>query len=157
VRKVLNEQLKLGEVENSKLVFDPKSRDEIPQLLRGLQYIYCNRELKDKVFALLEKRIKFSSAGRPGMELWKILVMGTLRLNCNWNYDHLKEMVDQHVGIREMLGHVRWIDLVKYPMQTLKDNISLLTPELLMQINDVVVTAGHNLVKKCWRTSSQVR
>lgn len=148
MRKVLNEQLKLGEVEISKLVFDPKSRDEIPQLLRGLQYIYCNHELKDKVFALLEEHIKFSSTGRPGMELWKILVMGTLRLNCNWNYDHLKEMVDQHAGIREMLGHVRWIDLVKYPMQTLKDNVSLLTPELLMQINDVVVTAGHNLVKK---------
>ena len=148
MRKVLNEQLKLGEVEISKLVFDPKSRDEIPQLLRGLQYIYCNRELKDKVFALLEEHIKFSSTGRPGMELWKILVMGTLRLNCNWNYDNLKEMVDQHAGIREMLGHVRWTDPVTYPMQTLKDNVSLLTPELLMQINDIVVAAGHNLVKK---------
>ncbi len=33
-------------------------------------------------------------------------------------------------------------------MQTLKDNISLFTPELLMKINDVVVSAGHNLVKK---------
>ena len=33
-------------------------------------------------------------------------------------------------------------------MQTLKDNVSLLTPELLMQINDIVVVAGHNLVKK---------
>jgi hypothetical protein len=25
--------------------------------------------------------------GRPGMELWKILVLGTLRLNFNWDYD----------------------------------------------------------------------
>lgn len=57
--------MKLDEVEISKLVFDPKSRDEIPQLLRGLQYIYCNRELKDKVFALLEEHIKFTRTGRP--------------------------------------------------------------------------------------------
>ncbi len=55
----------LGEVDITKLVFDPKSRDEIPQLLRGLQYIYCNREMRDKVFALLEEHIKFSKTGRP--------------------------------------------------------------------------------------------
>ncbi len=148
MRKVFDEQMKLGEVDISELIFDPKSRDEIPQLLRGLQYIYCNREFKDKVFALLEEHIKCNSAGRPGMDLWKILVMGTLRLNCNWNYDHLKEMVDEHSAIREMLGHVKWSAQIKYPIQTLKDNVRLLTPELLMQINDIVVTAGHNIVKK---------
>lgn len=46
MRKVFDEQMKLGEVDISKLVFDPKSRDEIPQLLCGLQYIYCNIEVK---------------------------------------------------------------------------------------------------------------
>jgi len=33
-------------------------------------------------------------------------------------------------------------------MQTLKDNVKLLTPELLEQINQVVVQAGHILLKK---------
>ncbi len=33
-------------------------------------------------------------------------------------------------------------------MQTLKDNISLLTPELLGEINQVVVSAGHKLISK---------
>ena len=33
-------------------------------------------------------------------------------------------------------------------MQTLKDNVSLLTPELLDEINQVVVRAGHISVKK---------
>jgi hypothetical protein len=27
--------------------------------------------------------------GRPGMTLWKILVLGTLRLSLNWDYDRL--------------------------------------------------------------------
>lgn len=25
--------------------------------------------------------------GRPGMDLWSILVMGVLRLDLNWDYD----------------------------------------------------------------------
>ena len=33
-------------------------------------------------------------------------------------------------------------------IQTIKDNVSLLTPEVLDKINQVVVKAGHNLVKK---------
>ena len=46
-----------------------------------------------------------------------------------------------------MLGHAI-LNEHYYPLQTLKDNVSLLTPELLDQINQVVVRAGHTLVKK---------
>jgi hypothetical protein len=35
-----------------------------------------------------------------------------------------------------------------YYLQTLKDNVSLLTPEMLDQMNQVVVNAGHALIKK---------
>ena len=48
-----------------------------------------------------------------------------------------------------MLGHGCFEeDDYKYPIQTIKDNVSLLTPEVLDKINQVVVKAGHNLVKK---------
>jgi hypothetical protein len=86
--------------------------------------------------------------GRPGMELWKILVMGTIRLNCNWDYDKLKEIVDNHKTIRMMLGHPDFSDEYRYPMQTLEDNLRLFTPEILKQINEIVVRRGHNLIKK---------
>jgi len=82
------------------------------------------------------------------MELWKILVMGTIRLNCNWDYDKLKEIVDNHLTIRQMLGHPDFYDTYHYPMQTIEDNVKLFTPEILNKINDIVVHAGHNLVKK---------
>lgn len=39
-------------------------------------------------------------------------------------------------------------DDVGYHFQTLKGNVSLLTPELLDEINQLVVAAGHVLVKK---------
>ena len=36
----------------------------------------------------------------------------------------------------------------KYKLQTIRDNVALLTPEVLDEINRFVVNAGHNLVKK---------
>ena len=35
-----------------------------------------------------------------------------------------------------------------YSLQTIKDNVKLLTPELLDKINTVVVEEGHRVVKK---------
>jgi transposase, IS5 family len=151
MRKIIDNQMKLGEVDISCIKFDLKSRDEIPKLLMGLQAIYCNSEIREKVFAELEKAVpkKISkTTGRPGMELWKILVLGTLRLNCNWDYDKVKEMADNHATIREMLGHVKWFDTKEYHLQTLKDNIKLFKPEVLDKINNIVVDYGHSIKKK---------
>ncbi len=50
-----------------------------------------------------------------------------------------------------MLGHSGWEDEYRYPIQTIKDNVSLFTPEILDRINQIVVKAGHNLVKKTKR------
>jgi hypothetical protein len=48
-----------------------------------------------------------------------------------------------------MLGHSSlYEDEYTYPLQTLRDNVRLLTPEILERINEVVVKAGHALVKK---------
>ena len=151
MRKIIDDQMKIGEVDISNIKFDLKSRDEIPKLLMGLQSVYCNKEIRSKVFKELANTIPQKTSkttGRPGMELWKILVFGTLRLNCNWDFDKLKEMADNHATLREMLGHVRWFDTKEYPLQTLKDNISLFTPEVLEKINKIVVDYGHSLKKK---------
>ena len=151
MRKKIEPQMILGEVNISEIEFDPRSRDDIPQLLKGLQYIYCTPELREKVFKILEGIVPEgtdANNGRPGMELWKIFVLGTIRLNCDWDYDRLKEMADHHMGLRQMLGHNMFNEEDKYALQTLKDNVSLLTVEVLNQINEVVVSAGHVLVKK---------
>ena len=151
MRKIIDNQMKIGEVDISGIEFDLKSRDEIPKLLMGLQAIYCNKEIRDKVFNVLKnampKNISMTT-GRHGMELWKILVLGTLRLNCNWDFDKLKEIADNHATLREMLGHVKWLDTTKYPLQTLKDNISLFSPEILEEINTIVIDYGHCILKK---------
>ena len=149
MRVVQNEQLTIGEIDISKMKFDLKSRDDIPKILRGLQFIYTNLPLRTAIFNLLESKISpeaSKSNGRPGMTLWSILVCGVLRLDLNCDYDRLHELVNQHISVREMLGHGIFDD-VRYHFQTLKDNVSLLTPELLDEINQLIVQAGHVLVK----------
>jgi len=151
MRKVLKPQMKLGEVDISDIKFDLRSRDEIPKLLMGLQYIYVHEDIKSEIFTVLEEMIPEkidSNNGRPGMDLWKILVIGTLRLNCNWDYDKVQEIVNNHLTLRQMLGHGVIDKDYKYALQTLKDNVSLFTPEILNRINQIVVKSGHNLVKK---------
>jgi IS5 family transposase len=145
MRIVKNIQMQIGEVDISQIKFNPKSRDDIPQVLRGLQYIYVNIAIREEIFSFLEKIISpkiNKNNGRPGMELWKIFVMGVLRLDLNLDYDRLHELVNQHGTIRQMLGHGAFDHDGHYQMQTIKDNVSLLTPELLDEINQVVVKAG---------------
>jgi len=151
MRQVINPQLEFGQVDISTIKFDPKSRDDIPKLLRGLQHIYITPEIREPLFTLLEKEISpkvNKNNGRPGMELWKILVLGVMRLDLNCDYDRIHELSNSHLTLRKMLGHSDFYDETYYNLQTIKDNVSLLTPELLEQINIIVVNAGHELVKK---------
>jgi hypothetical protein len=151
MRKVIDIQMKFGEVDISKIEFDPRSRDEIPKLLMGFQEIYCNRKVRDKVFTVLQDLIPEGidqNNGRRGMDLWKILILGTLRLCCNWDYDKLMDIANNHKTLRQMLGHGSLYDDYYYPLQTLKDNLSLFTPEVLDRINRIVLQHGHQLIGK---------
>jgi transposase, IS5 family len=150
MRVVQNLQMQLGEVDISVIEIDSKSRDDIPRILRGLQYLYMNTEVREAIFQLLEEKIapKVSKDnGRPGMTLWRIMVAGTLRLDLNEDYDRLQELVNRHETIRQMLGHPD-DDKTRYHFKTLRDNVSLFTPELADEINQIVVKAGHALLKK---------
>lgn len=150
MRVTQNQQMLIGEVDVSNITFNLRSRDDIPRILRGLQHIYTTETLRENIFALLEKSIQPSidkTNGRPGMTLWRILVCGVVRLELNCDYDHLLELINQHSTLREMLGHNPFDEHI-YSLQSLKDNVRLLTPELLGQINQLVVVSGHVLVEK---------
>lgn len=149
MRKIIDLQLKIGEKDIAAIQFDLRSRDEIPKLLRRLQAIYCDREVRTQVFEALQQLVPDNvnpNNGRHGMDLWKIFVLGTLRLNCNWDYDTLHEIANNHRVVRQMLGHSNFSDEYLYPLQTIKDNVRLLTPEILDKINQIVVKYGHRLM-----------
>jgi hypothetical protein len=149
----MSEETTYKKIDIAKIKIDSKSRDDIPQILKGLQFLYVNAESRNKLFKLLEEGISpqvSHKKGRPGMDLWKILVLGVVKVNLNTDYDRLQELANNHIVIRAMLGHPPLEDSEQYyyKLQVLKDNIRLLTPELLSEINQLVVKAGHQLLKK---------
>jgi transposase, IS5 family len=151
MRKTYENQHTFGDVDISQIKTNPKSRDEIDRTVLGLQHIYTNIEIRTEIFKLLESMILpnvSKKTGRRGMDLWKILVLGVIRQVCSWDYDKLHHMANNNMMIRELLGHDRkeWDDRFNYELQTLKDNISLLTPELLDRIDEIVVKAGHKIL-----------
>lgn len=149
MRKIINPQVQIGEINISDVPIEVDSRDEIPQLLRGLQYIYSTPKLWKKVqhelWGILPLEVDPDN-GREGMTLWRILVLGTLRLCCNWDYDKLQEIANNHITLRQILGHGILDFDYRYPRQTLCDNLRWFTPEVLERINRIVVNAGHELL-----------
>ena len=141
--------MEIGEIHISNIELDINSRDEIPKVLMGLQHIYTNRAIWEDVYPILESITPEGvdpNNGREGMTYWNMLVLASLRLNCRWDYDKLKEMADQHGSIRQML-EISLLNRNKaYSLQTLKDNVALLTPEKLGLINQKVVQHGHRLL-----------
>lgn len=151
MRKTYNYQFGFGNVDISEIRFDTKSRDELDEVMQGLQYIFVNREIREEIFKLLESVIPADisrTTGRPGMDLWKILVLGVVRLACKWDYDKIHNMSNNHLTLREMLGHNRddWKDSYYYELQTIKDNVSLLPIDIIDKISEIVVKSGHKLL-----------
>jgi len=145
-------------MEIDKIELELNSRDDIPQLIKGLHYIFVTPSLRQEVFAILTGMFPPEldlDNGRPGMDLWSILVMGVLRLDLNCDYDRLHNLVNNHRAIRQILGHGDVDDGKSYSLQNLKDNVVLLTPETLDQVNQVVVKAGHELIRKSQQKEDQ--
>ncbi|MEN8261308.1 MAG: ISNCY family transposase, partial [Pseudomonadota bacterium] len=157
MRTVLSPQMSIGQTDIADIELDLSSRDDIPQILLGLQHIYTTPPLCDAVFEILQEVVPKkvgkdkeeavrTDTGRPRMDQWKILVLGTVRLVLDADYDRMQELANQHRTIREMLGHGILDQDESYSLQTIKDNLTLFTPEILDRINKEVVRAGHSLV-----------
>jgi IS5 family transposase len=81
------------------------------------------------------------------MDLWSVFVLATLRLNLNGDHDRVLALANNHNTLRQMLGHCGFDQHKQYKLQTIKDNIMLLTPNILDQISRLVVAAGDQVFK----------
>jgi len=152
MRKRFEQQLSLGVLPISEVKINTNSRHQLPPLLKALQHIFTTPDLNKAVFDLLEKELMSGKqkTGRFGMNLWEILVLGSVRLNLDADYDHLLDMANEHMALRGILG-VGQSDFTRgheYKYQTLVDNVCLLDEELLRKINTLIVEFTHGLIKK---------
>lgn len=149
MRRRFRQDADLGSFPIEKVPIPLRSRDELPPVLRALQFIYSTPELKEKVFTVLEKKITLHKMGTPGMSLWEILCMGVIRLTLKANYDRLEHTVNYDEMVRAILGTQQFgAERKEYAVQTLRDNVYLLDEDMLNQINELIVSYGHELKKK---------
>ena len=130
-----------------------QSRDELPPILAGLQWIWSHPTLKAEIFALLEAKILAGkkATGRTGMDLWQILVLGVVRLGLDADWDRMEHIANYDMLVRQMLGVpvTPWgADAKEFGHQTLRDNVALLDDELLQQINARIAAAGREVFAK---------
>jgi hypothetical protein len=79
-----------------KILLPLHSRDELPPILAGLQWIWIHPTLKAQILALLEARLLADKkpTGRTGMDLWQILVLGVVRLGLDADWDRMEHLAN---------------------------------------------------------------
>jgi len=156
MRRKFQIQPELDTVPIEKIQIPSKSRDQLAPILLALQWIYKTPEISGKIFDLLERRIlpdKNKEKGRPGLDLWQILVLGVVRNARDCDYDELEDLACHHALIRQFLNlpAVPGGDMADTPElthKTIGNNVCHITEELLHEINAIVAQHGRNLSSK---------
>jgi IS5 family transposase len=152
MRRRFDVQLALGLTPIERVSIPLKSRDELPPILAGLQWIFQTPEINEEVFGLLESKLVAGrkATGRPGLDLWQILVLGVVRLGLDCDYDRLEDLANHHTLLRQILGVSPMPGANDKPFhyKTLSENVCYLDEELLSQINAIIAQAGRGVFKK---------
>jgi len=147
MRQLFKRQLTLSSPSVQDLIGARHTRDDTDKLVLGLNEILQTPRLRTKILTLLEDTLQLPVAlGREGMDYWKLFVFGTTRVDLDLDYDRLQNMANNHRGLRKILGHGDLDGHEQYGITTLKDNVTLLTPELLEAISTVIVQHGHDVI-----------
>ena len=70
--------------------------------------MYMNPQLRQRIFALLTDQVRPGinlKMGRPGMDLWRVLVLVILKQGLGCDYDRWQELANRSQTVRKMLGH----------------------------------------------------
>jgi len=157
VRTKFIPQMTFGTVPIAEIEFDVFSRHELVPILMALQHLHVNcrpvlEEILDLIKADIAKQPK-PKLGCRGMGYWQVLVLASLRLGANLDYDQLSDLASSHSKVREMLGHGP-LDPQRYPKSTIHDNVSCLSAATIEKISNLIVFEGH---RQCPKAIERVR
>lgn len=156
MRKVFEEQRRFGcrAVKNIKLNLN--CRDEIIPVLAALQHVYSQPQVRGQILALVAADVNQDSrddCGRLGLSYWQILVLAAVRLGCNFDYDRLQNLAEEHRTLRMIMGIGDWDDDTNFGWRRIRDNVCLLKPETIERISRLIVAAGHRLAPEAAETT----
>ncbi|MFN9286623.1 MAG: ISNCY family transposase [Planctomyces sp.] len=151
MRKSYSNQLRLDSppIDQVQLNFD--CRDSIVPVLRSLQHVYSKPEVTERIMQLVGRDINSQTStnrGREGMDYWHILVLAGVRLGCNYTYDQLQDLAENHIKLRAIMGVGAWDEHTNFKWRTIRDNLCRLSPETIDEISRLFVAEGHKIVPK---------
>lgn len=139
-------QMTVGTTPISEIEFDIYSRHEMVPVLMALQHLYVDRRCCiEEICSLIKDDIikdQNDKLGCTGLSYWEALVLASVRLGCNLDFDALQDLADNHQQLRQMLMLGRF-DLKRYPRSTIHDNLTKLSHETIEKISQIVVGEGH--------------
>lgn len=147
MRQSFKQQLTLSAITTNDIIGRHHSRDDIDKLTMGYNVILQNPSLRDAIIDVLVSGLNLSAdAGREGMDYWTMFVFGSARVALDMDYDRLQNLVNNHAALRKVVGHGDLDGHQQYGLTTLKDNIRLITEDMLAQINTLIVKEGQAFI-----------
>jgi hypothetical protein len=140
-------QLQLDCVPISRIELNTECRHRIIPVLRALQHVHSQPNLLEQIFELLEPDVLGDAdpdLGREGMTYWQIAVLAAAKAGCNYTYDELQDLAENHGKLRAMMQVGEWDD-DSFHWERLRDNLCLLRPETVEELNHLIVGEGHRL------------
>jgi len=152
MRKRFEQQLIFGQRPIEETPTGGKRTGKLEELIAALKAIYCNPEYNEKIFRILEKHLKNNKkqTGRIGLNLWSIFVLSQVRLCLNTSYDWIYNLANNHISIRWLMGVEAEFGFkrTEFSYQNIYDNVTLITDEMIKEINSVIIEFGHGEVFK---------
>lgn len=140
-------QLRFDCIPIPEIELNTECRHRIVPVLRGLQQLYSQPEVFQNILNLIETDVLGDAQpdrGREGMTYWQVLVLAAAKAGCNYTYDDLQEMAENHRNLRAMMQVGEW-GTGTFDWQRIQANLCLLTPETVEAISHVIVGEGHRL------------
>jgi len=135
-----------------------KHKDKLEELIAALKALYCHPEYNQRLFEVLERHLMGGKkkTGRPGMDLWCIFVLSQVRLCLNMGFDWIYNLANNHLGIRWLMGVETEYGFkrTEFSYQNIYDNVTLLSDEMVKEINSLVLEFGHGEVFKKKETAA---
>jgi len=152
MRKAFDRQRRLDCPSVTQVPLNLNCRNETVPILRGLQHIYSRPQVRDPILQAIADDVNGKSSphrGRPGLSYWEILVLAAARLGCNYDYDQLQDLAENHRALRQVMGIGDWEteeqDKTKFDWRRIESNLTLLRPETIAKINQAIIQEGHRL------------
>jgi len=152
MRKPFDRQRRLDCPSVNRVSLNLNCRNETVPILRALQHIYSRPEVRGPILRAIARDVNGRSKphrGRPGLDYWEILVLAAARMGCNYNYDQLQDLAENHRVLRQVMGIGDWNEeqqeKSRFDWRRIRDNLTLLRPGTIEQINQAIIREGHRL------------